>query len=125
MNTGDSPSGSKNSTLLNTSLQGMACIYIAQKYIFKKHLKKISQCLKSYHILTTFLWFLEDTDLEMWEDEDVKTFEEQNRDTEILVLDDSINLENIPSGHIKSIDEMLKLLLQFTANMLRSGNSPP
>ena len=83
--------------------------YVALKYIFKKHLKKMSHGLKSYHMLTVFLWFMEDTNPEMWKDEDANPFEEQNKDTEILVLDDSIPMEYVPSDHMKSTEEMIRL----------------
>ena len=50
--------------------------YVGLKYILKKYLKKISKKLKSYHMLTAFLWFMEETGNLMWEDEKVNNFEE-------------------------------------------------
>ena len=33
-------------------------------------------------------------------------------------------MEYVPSDHMKSTEEMIRLLLQFTSNMLRLGNIP-
>merc|ERR1711915_358782 len=40
--------------------------YIALKLIFKKHLRQLNSGLKSYHMLTLFLWFLEAKETNFW-----------------------------------------------------------
>eukprot|EP00092_Neocalanus_flemingeri_P056623 GFUD01067151.1.p1 GENE.GFUD01067151.1~~GFUD01067151.1.p1 ORF type:complete len:691 (-),score=155.86 GFUD01067151.1:217-2097(-) len=42
--------------------------YVGLKYIFKRHLKAICKDLKSYHMLTIFLWFMEKENPTKWDD---------------------------------------------------------
>ena len=78
--------------------------YIGLKYIFKKYIKeKFPLVLKSYHILTIFLWFMESRSPTIWKNEGDDSFCENLKDL-LLFTSESLSFCEIPHYFIRKID---------------------
>ena len=93
--------------------------YVGLKYIFKKRLKGICPGLKSYHMLTAFLWFMEQQDPSCWDEAVEQGWEEGHENT----LVDNIQLDTYISGN-RQTKEILVNLLNHVICLLRSGRLP-
>ena len=98
--------------------------YVGLKHIFKKHLKTISPDLKSYHMLTIFLWFMESQDPKCW------TGDDQKAGDCIITVQPSSSEESQKAGskHLPSRSlptlHMLSALLGQAAQVLESLSLP-
>ena len=78
--------------------------YIGQKYIFKKYIKeKFPLVLKSYHILTIFLWFMESRSPTIWKNDGDDSFCENLKDL-LLFTSESLSFCEIPHYFIRKIN---------------------
>ena len=78
--------------------------YISLKLIFKRIIKnKVPSSLKSYHLLTLFLWFMESYPPPSWEDNSVEAFV---KNLEALMLFVSLRLRKGDISHyfIRSVN---------------------
>ena len=104
-------------------LEARLC-YVGLKHIFKKHLKTISPDLKSYHMLTIFLWFMESQDPKCWIEDDQKA-------GDCIITVQSLSPEesekagpkHLPSRSLPTL-HMLSSLLGQAAQVLESLSLP-
>ena len=74
--------------------------YVALKFIFKKYLKQLNSGLKSYHMLTLFLWFLESKETDFWMENSLKEITEEL----VKYVSSRIRSEEIPHYFIRTIN---------------------
>ena len=74
------------------------------KLIFKKHINiKKPSILKSYHLLTLFLWFMEQTEEKYWKDDSFTAFENNLKEM-LLYVADKIAAKNVPHYFIRKLN---------------------
>ena len=92
--------------------------YICVKLMFKKHIQIESpSILKSYHILTMFLWFMETRSVFVWKNDSQESFEENLR-TYLNFLCTMLENKKIPHYFISSINLLENLLPHDDRNQL-------
>ena len=74
--------------------------YIALKFIFKKYVKQHNSGLKSYHMLTLFLWFLESKETDFWMENSLKEIIEEL----VKYVSSRIRSDEIPHYFIRTIN---------------------
>ena len=101
--------------------------YVGLKLIFKKQLKDICPGLKSYHLLTAFLWFMEEQDPSSWYQRETQ---EENvlgdKDMDTLVDNLELDWTSSFSTILKPLETRIILakLLWYVSRLLRSGRLP-